>query len=125
MSNLSVLSGNLTKDPEIRYLNDGTATCSFGLAVDRRWQDRESGTWSEATSFFDVVCWRELAENTILSVRKGSRVMVAGRLEQRTWTGEDGRVRSRVELVADDLGYSVRFKPLSVAEGSLDVETVF
>jgi single-strand DNA-binding protein len=114
MSNLSLLSGNLTRDPEIRYLKDGTACATFGLAVDRRWQDRESGEWAEATSFFDVACWRELAEHVALSIRRGSRVLVSGRLEQRSWTGEDGRLRSRVELVADDVGCSLRFAALDV-----------
>lgn len=109
MSNLSVLSGNLTRDPDIRYLKDGTPTCSFGIAVDRRWQDRESGEWNDATSFFDVACWRDLAENVTLNIEKGARVIVVGRFEQRTWTGEDGKLRHRVELVAEDVGSSWRF----------------
>ena len=124
MSNCSVLSGNLTRDPEIRYLKDGTATCTFGLAVDRRWQERETGAWADATSFFDVACWRDLAEHVALSLAKGSRVMVTGRLEQRSWTGEDGRVRSRVELVADDVGCSLRFHASEPADvgGRVDAD---
>jgi len=120
MSNLSVLSGNLTRDPEVRYLKDGTATCSFGLAVDRRWQDRVTGEWAEATSFFDVACWRELAEHVALCVVKGSRVVVTGRLEQRSWTGDDGRVRTRVELVADDVGCSLRFATVDIGAADRD-----
>jgi len=112
MSNLSVLSGNLTREPEIRYLSDGTPTCTFGLAVDRRWLDRTTGAWAEATSFFDVACWRELAEHVALSLEKGARVVVAGRLEQRSWTGEDGRLHTRTELVADDVGCSLRFRTM-------------
>ena len=61
MSNTTTLSGNLTRDPEIRYTRDGQANATFGLAVNRRWQARGSDTWEEATSFFDVICWRELA----------------------------------------------------------------
>jgi single-strand DNA-binding protein len=110
MANLSLLSGNLTRDPDIRYLKDGTACCSFGLAVDRRWQDRDSGEWAEATSFFDVACWR---------------VLVSGRLEQRSWTGEDGRLRSRVELVADDVGCSLRFAALEAPPGAELSEPAF
>ncbi len=125
MSNVSVLSGNLTRDPEIRYLKDGTATCTFGLAVDRRWQDRETGAWAEATSFFDVACWRELAEHVALSLVKGARVVVTGRLEQRSWTGEDGRVRTRVELVADDVGCSLRFQTAEISESSAEAEPAF
>jgi single-strand DNA-binding protein len=79
------------------------------LAVNRRWQPRGSDEWEESTSFFDVVCWRDLAENVALSLVKGSRVVVAGRLEQRTWETEDGDRRSRVELVAEDVGASLRF----------------
>ena len=128
MTNLSVLSGNLTRDPEIRYLKDGTATCSFGVAVDRRWQDKATGEWAEVTSFFDVVCWRELAEHVALSLTRGSRVLLAGRLEQRSWSGDDGRVRSRVELVAEDVGCSLRFGPLGSGpstESADEVEPAF
>ena len=75
MSNSTTLSGNLTRDPDIRYTRDGQANASFGLAVNRRWQPRGSDTWEEATSFFDVVCWRELAENVALSLVRGSRVI--------------------------------------------------
>ena len=113
--NTTVISGNLTRDPEIRYLNDGTATCSFGVAVDRRWQDRETGAWAEATSFFDAVCWRELAEHIALSLSKGARVLATGRLEQRSWTGDDGKIRTKIELVADDVGSSLKFAPVDIA----------
>src|SRR5580698_8187664 len=109
MSNTTTLSGNLTRDPEIRYTREGQANATFGLAVNRRWQSRGSDTWEEETSFFDVVCWRELAENVALSLVKGMRVIVSGRLEQRTWMLETGERRSRVELTADEVGPSLRF----------------
>jgi single-strand DNA-binding protein len=105
----TTMSGNLTRDPEIRYTREGQPTASFGLAVNRRWLPRGSDEWEESTSFFDVVCWRDLAENVALSLVKGSRVVVAGRLEQRTWETEEGDRRSRVELVAEDVGASLRF----------------
>ncbi|MGH9030032.1 MAG: single-stranded DNA-binding protein [Acidimicrobiales bacterium] len=114
MSNNTTLSGNLTRDPEIRYTRDGQATAHFGLAVNRRWQVRGSEEWEEATSFFDVVCWRDLAENVALSLVKGSRVMVTGRLEQRTWENEEGERRSRVEVSAEDVGPSLRFATAEV-----------
>jgi len=109
MSNTTTLSGNLTRDPEIRYTREGQANATFGLAVNRRWQPRGSQEWEEATSFFDVVCWRELAENVALSLVKGSRVVVTGRLEQHTWETENGERRSRVEVTAEDVGASLRF----------------
>jgi single-strand DNA-binding protein len=105
----TTMSGNLTRDPEIRYSREGQPSASFGLAVNRRWQVRGSEEWEESTSFFDVVCWRDLAENVALSLVKGSRVVVTGRLEQRTWETEEGDRRSRVELVAEDVGASLRF----------------
>jgi single-strand DNA-binding protein len=105
----TTISGNLTRDPEIRYTREGQPSATFGLAVNRRWQVRGTDEWEESTSFFDVVCWRDLAENVALSLVKGARVVVAGRLEQRTWETEEGDRRSRVELVAEDVGASLRF----------------
>ena len=116
MANSTILTGNLTGDPDLRHLRDGTATVSFSIAVDRRWQDRETGAWAEATSYFDVTCWRDLAEHVALSLQKGSRVVITGRLEQRSWTGDDGRVRTRAEVVADEVGVSLRFAPIGVME---------
>lgn len=113
--NTTALSGNLTRDPEIRYTRDGQANAMFGLAVTRRWQPRGSEEWEEATSFFDVICWRELAENVALSLVKGARVIVSGRLEQHTWETETGERRSRVEITADEIGPSLRFATAEVA----------
>ncbi len=104
MTTTITLIGNLTREPEIRYTRDGQATTTLGVAVNRRWQDRTTKEWEESTSFFDVVCWRDLAENAALSLVKGTRVVVTGRLEHRTWETEEGEHRSKVEVVADDLG---------------------
>jgi single-strand DNA-binding protein len=114
MSNSTMVTGNLTRDPEIRYTRDGQASVLLGVAVNRRWQDRETHEWEEATSFFDVVCWRDLAENVAMSLTKGARVMVAGRLEQRSWETELGERRSKVEIVADEIGPSLRFATAEV-----------
>src|SRR5713101_4018504 len=80
--------GNLTRDPEIRYTAGGAAKASFGVAVSRRWQNRQSQEWEEQTSFFNVVCWREMAEN----VEK----------------------RSVVEIVADEIGPSLRWATAAI-----------
>ncbi len=93
--NAVTLVGNITRDPELRFTNTGQATASFGLAVNRRWQNRQTQEWEEATSFFDVVCWREMAENAAESLTKGSRVIVTGRLDQRSWETPDGDKRSQ------------------------------
>ncbi len=114
MSNTTTVTGNLTRDPEIRYTRDGQASVLLGVAVNRRWQDRETHEWEESTSFFDVVCWRDLAEHVAMSLTKGARVMVTGRLEQRSWENEEGERRSRVEIVAEEVGASLRFATVEV-----------
>lgn len=103
-----VVVGNLTREPELRFTSSGQANLKLGVAVNRRWQDKQSGDWKEETSFFDVVCWRELAENCAESLKQGIRVVVTGRLEQRSWE-QDGNKRSAVEIVADEVAPSLRW----------------
>ncbi len=110
------LVGNITRDPELRFTPTGQATATFGLAVNRRWQNRQTQEWEEATSFFDVVCWREMAENAAESLSRGSRVLVTGRLEQRSWETADGEKRSKIEIVADEIGPSVRYATAAVTK---------
>ena len=110
----TTIAGNLTRDPEIRYTRDGQATTSLSVAVNRRWQNRETQEWAESTSFFDVVCWRDLAENVALSLTKGARVVATGHLEERRRETEDGETRSKVELVADEIGASLRFATVDI-----------
>ena len=112
--NSITIVGNITRDPELRFTANGQARADFGLAVNRRWQDRASQEWQEQTSFFDVVCWREMAENAAESLHKGQRVMVTGRLEQRSWQNEAGEKRSKIEIVADDIGPSLRWATAQV-----------
>jgi single-strand DNA-binding protein len=107
-------AGNLTRDPEIRYNREGQATTALSLAVNRRWQNRDTKEWEESTSFLDVICWRDLAENVALSLTKGARVLVTGRLEQRSWETDEGDRRSKVEIVADEIGASLRFATVDV-----------
>lgn len=108
------LTGNVTRDPDVRFTTGGRATCSFGLAVNRRYQ--QNGEWQEVVSFFDVSCWADLAEHVAQTIRKGDRVMVSGRLEQQTWEDkETGKNRSKVEVVADEVGASLRFATAVIA----------
>jgi len=109
MSSNVTLIGNITRDPELRYTAGGQAIATFGLAVNRRWQNRQSQAWEESTSFFDVVCWGDLGTNVTDSLGKGDRVIVSGRLEQRSWETQDGEKRSKIEVVADEVGPSVRW----------------
>ena len=112
--NSITIVGNLTRDPELRYTPAGAATCQFGVAVNRVWTDRQTNEKKEATSFFNVVAWREMAENAGESLTKGSRVVVTGRLEQRSWETPDGDKRSVVEIVADEIGPSLRWATAQV-----------
>lgn len=114
--NSVVLVGNVTRDPELRFTNTGQPTATFGLAVNRRWQNRQTQEWEEATSFFDIVCWREMAENVSESLARGARVIVSGRLEQRSWETPEGERRSRVEIIADELGPSLRWATAQVVK---------
>jgi single-strand DNA-binding protein len=108
-SNSITISGNITRDPEMRYTPSGVSKVTFGVAVNRSWRNQQTQEWEEQTSFFNVVAWRQLAENISASLGKGSRVVVSGRLEQRSWETEQGEKRSIVEIVADDVAASLRF----------------
>jgi single-strand DNA-binding protein len=108
-TNSITIVGNITRDPEMRYTAGGTSTATFGVAVNRSWRNQQTNEWEERTSFFNVVCWRQLAENVAASLRKGTRVVVTGRLEQRSWETEQGEKRSVVEVVADEVGPSLRW----------------
>jgi single-strand DNA-binding protein len=92
-------AGNLTNKPEVRYTEGGIARAMFRVAV--------SGRRDQEASFFTVVVWRDQAEHAAESWSKGSRVV--GRLQQRSWTAEDGSARSVVEVVAEELGASLRW----------------
>ena len=108
--------GNLTRDPELRFTPSGQATASFGVAVNRRWQNRQTQEWEEATSFFDIVCWGQLAENTAQSLGKGARVLVTGRLDQRSWETPDRERRSKIEITADEVAPSLRWATAAISK---------
>lgn len=112
-NNVTVV-GNCTRDPELRFTAGGQAVASFGLAVNRRWQNRQTNEWEEAVSFFDITCWAQLAENVAESITKGSRVIVTGRLDQRSWETQDGDKRSKIEIVADEIGPSLSYATAQV-----------
>ena len=85
-------AGNLTEDPELRHTEAGIARAMFRVAV--------SGRRDQEPSFFTVIVWRDQAKHAAQSLARGSRVVVVGRLQQRSWTAEDGSARSVVEVVA-------------------------
>ena len=94
-------AGNLTDDPQVRYTEADIARAMFRVAV--------SGRREQEASFFTVIAWRDQAEHVAESLAKGSRVVVVGRLQQRSWSAEDGSARSTVEIVAEELGPSLRW----------------
>lgn len=119
--NSVTLVGNLTRDPELRYTPSGAGVASFGLAVNRRYQ--VNGEWQEQVSFFNIVAWTDLGENAAASLSKGMRVIVTGRLEQRSYETKDGEKRSVTEVRADELGPSLRWAQAQVERISRDDAT--
>jgi single-strand DNA-binding protein len=111
--NHTVVIGNLVDDPELRFTNNGTPVTNFRVAVTPRVQ--EAGTWRDGeTSFFRVNAWRDQATHLAESLHRGDRVMVVGRLRQRTWETPEGERRSVAEIEADEVGASLRWATASV-----------
>jgi single-strand DNA-binding protein len=111
--NHTTIVGNLVEDPELRFTNSGTAVANLRVAVTQRIQ--QDGTWRDGeTSFFRVNVWRDQAEHLADSLAKGDRVMVTGRLRQRTWETPEGDKRSVTELEADEVGASLKFATAKV-----------
>ncbi|HEX6946015.1 MAG TPA: single-stranded DNA-binding protein [Acidimicrobiia bacterium] len=113
MSNNVTLIGNLVEDPELRFTPSGVAMAKIRLAVNRRWRGQD-GEWQEDTSFFSGTLWREQAETAAESLQKGHRVIVVGRLEQRSWETPEGEKRSVVEVAIDEIGPSLRWATATV-----------
>jgi single-strand DNA-binding protein len=106
--------GNVTREPEIRFTGSGLASINFSVAVNRRIPGRNGEPGTETVSFFNVVAYGSLAENINESVRKGTRVIVTGRLDQRTWDSPAGEKRTTYELVADEAGTALRWASVKV-----------
>ena len=110
--------GNVTRDPELRYTPSGASVVNFSVAWNRKYE--RNGQQIDDTSFFDIVCWGSLADNVAASVAKGTRVMVTGRLDQRTWETPQGDKRSKVEITADDVAPSLRWASVEVTRNPRD-----
>jgi single-strand DNA-binding protein len=98
--NKAMIIGNLGRDPEMRYTPNGQAVTQFTVAVNRNYKDA-NGEWKEETEWFRVVAWAALAERTAEYLRKGRKVYVEGRLQTRTWEGQDGQKHYTTELIAN------------------------
>ncbi len=98
--NKTILAGNLTRDPELRFTSDGVPVCEFGLAVNRvRSKDKD------AVDFFEVAAWRELGETIANYKKKGDPVLVEGRLTYSSWVAQDGSKRSKVTITAENVQF--------------------
>ena len=102
--------GNLTAAPELWFTNSGVPVASFTVASTPRTFDKQSGEWRDGEALFmRCSAWRDLAENVAESLTKGSRVIVQGRLQQRSYTDKEGNQRTSIDLQADEVGASLRY----------------
>jgi single-strand DNA-binding protein len=99
------LTGNLTRDPELRSTNSGTSVCSLRVAVNTRRKDATTGEWGEKPNYFDVTVWGAQAENCAQYLSKGRPIAVDGRLEWREYTDNQGNKRQAVDIIADSVQF--------------------
>jgi len=115
------ITGNLTADPELRFTTAGTAVAAFTVAASRRVYDQASGQWQDGdTLFLRCSAWRDLADHAAESLTKGVRVIVTGRLKQRTYETTEGDKRTVYEVDVDDLGPSLKWATAKIARTSRD-----
>ena len=115
MSNNVTVVGNLTQDPELRFTASGVAMVNISVADNRSYKDRND-QWQEETSYFRGTCWRDLAENVAESLTQGSRVVITGRLKQRSWETNEGEKRTVVEIDIQEIGPSLRWATANVTK---------
>ena len=101
----AIIAGNLTRDPELRSTGSGTSVCSFSVAVNRVYRSAD-GENKEDVSFIDCSAWGKLGEMIAQYAKKGSGVLVSGRLNQRSWEDKNGGKRSSVEIVVEDFNFT-------------------
>jgi single-strand DNA-binding protein len=111
------LLGNLTRDPDARYTNEGVAIADMGIAVDKRWLDKD-GKESESVDFFNITAWNSLAENCVATLKKGDRVLISGHINLRSWENRDGKKYNITSITADIVAASLEFSQLKILEKS-------
>ena len=117
MSAIATIIGNLTREPELRITAGGTAMLNFSIAVNKNKKNKQTDEWEKETSYFDAVAFGDVAENIAASFTVGSRVIATGHLQQRSWDDKDtGAKRSKVELVVDDIGPSIRWATAEITK---------
>ena len=102
MLNKVILIGRLTKDPEVRYLNNGDASCNFGLATSEKWKNK-TGESVEKTEFHNITMYRRLAEIAGQYLKKGSQVYLEGKIQSRKYQGKDGIERTAYDIIANEM----------------------
>jgi single-strand DNA-binding protein len=102
--NVVVITGNLTRDPELRHLGSGTAVCKLRVAVNSRRKDGQTGEWVDKPNYFDVTVWGAQGENCANYLAKGRPVAIEGRLDWREWE-KDGVKRQSVEIIANSVQF--------------------
>jgi single-strand DNA-binding protein len=112
------IAGNLTDDPELGFTPQGDLVCGLRVAVTTRAPDGRGGWRDGSTSFFRVTVWRAQAQHAAESLTKGARVLVTGRLRQRSWEADDGQRRQLVEVEADEVAASLRFHTATLTRPS-------
>jgi single-strand DNA-binding protein len=105
--NKAFIIGNLTRDPELKALPSGTKVCSFAVATNRSYKDKE-GVRQDASEFHNIVAFAKLGELSAQYLKKGSQVYVEGRLQTRSWEGKDGEKKYRTEIIADTVQFGNR-----------------
>ena len=100
--NKIIVIGNVGRDPELRYTANGKSMVTFSIATNHNYQN-PSGEWQEQTEWFRVIAWNQLAERVMERIQKGSQAYVEGRLQTRVWTGNDGKERKDVEIIANSI----------------------
>ena len=115
--NKALVAGNLTRDPEVRSLPSGQSVVSFSVATNRVWNDK-SGNKQTATEFHNIVAFGRLAEICSNYLAKGRLVLIEGRIQTRTWQGQDGVKRNRTEIVADNMQMGPRFASASASNSA-------
>ena len=103
--NRVIITGNLTRDPELRSLPSGMSVCSLRIASNTRRKDGQSGEWVDKPNYFDVTIWGKQGENAAQYLSKGRPVALDGRLEWREWQDQQGNNRQSVEIVADNVQF--------------------
>ncbi len=103
--NVVVITGNLTRDPELRHTGGGTAVCKLRVAVNSRRKDGQSGEWVDKPNYFDVTVWGAQGENCAQYLSKGRPVAIEGRLDWREWETQEGGKRQAVEIIANSVQF--------------------